>query len=302
MKQLKLVLAFVLVVFLLPACSDSDDDLLWLPGNTPAAEEVDDGNDDNGTGDEDPQGYGILLAAPYNDEYEDVVAWAQAVDSVVDFPVSLGFTNLPDWDDKKFGKDEVPPDVPTITAAALEMNSHNLAFVAVFKVVVCPDGEESAAMVDEMDVELGNLLAPYSVTSGFGLGDFMVNSVLARVAKVCSFTKDDPQVLPYVKPGSSSLIVTMLECADSVPQSSIDALKSVFGQVAIYDMDNFFWVVLFVNILDGGKNVIVPYFTTLNETAITKHALMTMGGALGIMQEGSILSDESAIGFLMTLL
>ena len=67
MKQLKLVLAFVLVVFLLPACSDSDDDLLWLPGNTPAAEEVDDGNDDNGTGDEDPQGYGILLAAPRED-------------------------------------------------------------------------------------------------------------------------------------------------------------------------------------------------------------------------------------------
>ncbi len=310
MKKLAYMLLIAVALIGLNGCKDSSGDLPFLPksntltdvtGATPAGEDKP----------EVPQKYGVLLLAPFGEEAENahVKAWAAAVASSLEgyrkdfgYNVQVGFTDVP----AELGRDAA--EVISAEDAAGSFNSTEVEKVMIFRVVVDAkvDRGACASMNAEVYAARDAIDVDVEECGGFDLTSNMQQNIKARIEEVIE-GRDD------INLGKSVLNITMLEGRDRVPEATIRYFIESFGFKDVRIIDNNFdlfdydswWSVPPVNVPGGGRNIVVPYLTTMTGSLSLDHGAMTWDGDCAIYylidndkanrSLNTILVDETAI-------
>lgn len=310
MKNNRLYILVILIAVLLglSACNDSDNDRFSTAPATPPAGAEDDGGDVSG--EEDAIVRALLLAAPKGDEQENqqVLAWAEKVQAAYpEVVVKVGFTGADD------------SDLPAVDSAAADIALGDPDKVMIFRVVTASlhDGA-SGDMNDEINAVRKTLREKkFRVidVKGYGYGQNMIDLMSARIEHICNFGDQDVDGKDTLVADRSILNIVVREAKDRIPQATIDALQKKYGfkkitlldyDVNLFDFDT--WHSLHA-VSGGGRNVVVPYVTTMPDKMEMQLRTMTWDGMLctyddeGMaFHENTLLQDPLSIGLLKVYL
>ncbi len=255
---------------------------------------------------------GVLILAPYGEpqQNEQMAAWASKVQKSLgdDYSVKVGFTNMEEPDASYMNATQAAEAIKSETNGTMS----KLKKAVVFRAIAQAYGDQYEAMNSEVFAAknaLGLSNDKINEAPGFGYHYVMANTIKARLDKSCNFVGSAGEITGDndLVASQSILNITMKEDRSNVTQETIDYLQQTYGfkKIRLID-DNSMWSLLAVNLVAGGRNVVVPYYTTMPESTSLSHGAMTWDGDVAIYYlpdgdkarrgENTILEDGTALG------